>query len=254
MPIHDWTKVPAGLFHHFHHRWCSDIAVALNGGTLPKGLTALVEQRTGAPIPDVLAVEDFGGGYRPDETSSSGGAVTLQRPRARQMFRSDRQIYAEKASRIAVKHHLGRTVAILEILSPGNKDSRSSTKDFIDKTSRFILAGIHVLMVDLFPPGKRDPLGMHKLIWGEVGCDDDPFEFPLEQDRLAASYEADSERSAFVETFGVGETLPEMPLFLPGGWHVKVPLERTYLSTWETCPETLKNAVVTGVLPRDDDD
>jgi hypothetical protein len=26
MPIHDWTRVNAGIFHHFHHAWIEDIA------------------------------------------------------------------------------------------------------------------------------------------------------------------------------------------------------------------------------------
>lgn len=32
MPIHDWTRVEAGDFHHFHQRWIQDIAAALNTG------------------------------------------------------------------------------------------------------------------------------------------------------------------------------------------------------------------------------
>lgn len=35
MPMHDWTLVPAGIFHAFHHRWISAINDALNGGLLP---------------------------------------------------------------------------------------------------------------------------------------------------------------------------------------------------------------------------
>ncbi|RPI86750.1 MAG: DUF4058 domain-containing protein, partial [Planctomycetaceae bacterium] len=35
MPIHDWTRVEPGDFHHFHQRWIQDLAAALNGGVLP---------------------------------------------------------------------------------------------------------------------------------------------------------------------------------------------------------------------------
>lgn len=31
MPIHDWTKVNAGIFHDFHHDWITMIKRALNG-------------------------------------------------------------------------------------------------------------------------------------------------------------------------------------------------------------------------------
>ncbi|HEY2785058.1 MAG TPA: hypothetical protein VGJ05_08795 [Fimbriiglobus sp.] len=47
MPIHDWTRVDAGLFHHFHERWISAIGDALNGGLLPKGYVALSDQSAG---------------------------------------------------------------------------------------------------------------------------------------------------------------------------------------------------------------
>jgi hypothetical protein len=57
MPIHDWTKVPARLLHHFHQDWSIGIARTLNRGRLPKGVAALVEQRSGPRESDVLAIE-----------------------------------------------------------------------------------------------------------------------------------------------------------------------------------------------------
>ena len=35
MPIHDWTRVDAGIFHHFHLEWISSIQRKLNQGILP---------------------------------------------------------------------------------------------------------------------------------------------------------------------------------------------------------------------------
>ena len=32
MPIHDWTRVDAGIFHAFHHGWIEEMARALNRG------------------------------------------------------------------------------------------------------------------------------------------------------------------------------------------------------------------------------
>ncbi len=40
MPIHDWTRVPAGTYHFFHQRWIQDLAAALNAGGLPEGYFA----------------------------------------------------------------------------------------------------------------------------------------------------------------------------------------------------------------------
>lgn len=60
MPMHDWSRIPPGLFHDFHQTRTIQIKLALNAGTLPKGVSALVEQRSGPWESDVLAIERLG--------------------------------------------------------------------------------------------------------------------------------------------------------------------------------------------------
>ncbi len=60
MPIHDWSQIPPALFHDFHQSWSIRIKDALNAGRLPRGIAALVEQRSGPKESDVLAVERHG--------------------------------------------------------------------------------------------------------------------------------------------------------------------------------------------------
>ena len=248
MPIHDWTRVPAGLFHDFHQSWSIRIKDALNRGRLPKGVAALVEQRVGPVEGDVLAIERRGQIRRPEE---NGGAVaTLPRPTARIVRQTTKEIHAVRANRIVVKHHLGRIIAVIEILSPGNKDSRSALRDFVEKIVELLRRGIHVLVIDLFPPSPRDPFGIHKAIWDEIVEED--FQFPEGKDRILASYETGGRRAAFVEPVAVGDVLPEMPLFLTNDLYVLVPLEPTYQATWEASPEDLRTAVETGVMPEPD--
>ena len=57
MPVHDWKPVPAGIFHHFHHEWISQIAFALNSGILPEGYYSLAEQHAAGFGPDVLTLK-----------------------------------------------------------------------------------------------------------------------------------------------------------------------------------------------------
>lgn len=79
MPLHDWTKLNAGLFHHFHQGWCCEISGALNRGPLPPGYSALIERRSGSREADVLAIEEDD-----PHVSSKAGAVALrEKPRAR---------------------------------------------------------------------------------------------------------------------------------------------------------------------------
>src|SRR6476660_6957696 len=99
MPIHDWTKVPAGLFHDFQQSWSIRIKDALNAGRLPKGVAALVEQRACPKEADVLAIESKRGvGW---ETAENGGVATIE-PATRIVRRSIGSIYAERANRIVV--------------------------------------------------------------------------------------------------------------------------------------------------------
>ncbi|MFN0053463.1 MAG: DUF4058 domain-containing protein [Planctomycetales bacterium] len=248
MPIHDWTRVPAGLYHHFHQDWSIDIARSLNRGRLPKGLSALVEQRAGRIEPDVLAIESWGAQFSTPQ--GAGEVVTLDRPVTRIIRQSSKEIYADRANRIVVKHHLGKTIAVIEILSPGNKDSRSALRDFVEKTIDLLRTGIHVLIVDIFPPTPRDPFGIHKAIWDEI--EEEDFAFPAGKDRILASYESSGVQTAYVEPVGIGQVLPDMPLFLAYETYVKVPLEASYQAAWDASPEALRTAVETGVIPNPD--
>ena len=244
MPIHNWTRVPAGLFHDFHQSWSIRIKDALNAGRLPRGVAALVEQRAGPREADVLAIERR---TKPRPSELDGGVAVRERPVTRIVRRTTKEIHADRANRIVVKHHLGRIVAVIEILSPGNKDSRAALRDFVEKTIDLLREGIHVLIVDLFPPTPRDPFGIHKVIWDEIVEED--FTFPPGKDRILASYETGGVRAAYVEPVAVGDVMPDMPLFLSNYLHVMVPLEPTYQATWDASPEEMRVAVETGVMP-----
>ncbi|HZY90973.1 MAG TPA: DUF4058 domain-containing protein, partial [Gemmataceae bacterium] len=71
MPIHDWTRVEAGIYHAFHHRWISAISDVLNAGVLPKDYYALPEQVAAGLGPDVLTLQD----QRSDGGEPAGGGV-----------------------------------------------------------------------------------------------------------------------------------------------------------------------------------
>ena len=54
MPVHDWTRVEAGIFHDFHTMWTVLLRNSLNRGVLPPGYYAMAEQHAGRAIADVL--------------------------------------------------------------------------------------------------------------------------------------------------------------------------------------------------------
>jgi hypothetical protein len=56
----------------------------------------------------------------------------------------------------------------------------------------------------------------------------------------AEDYEAGPPPTAYVEPIAVGDTLPDMPLFLKPEFYVPAPLEETYVSTWDHFPAPMK--------------
>src|SRR5256885_15571257 len=114
MPIHDWTRVDAGLFHHFHQSWTVALGHALNAGILPADYFALVEQRIPGPIPDVLTLELIPDSEIPND-GNGGLAVPIVPPRTRLIRRTEAEIYANKADRLTIRHRHGKVVAVVEI-------------------------------------------------------------------------------------------------------------------------------------------
>src|SRR5438045_3258810 len=154
MPMHDWTRVEAGIFHAHHHQWSSEISRALNRGLLPADYYALPEQVAAGFGPDVLTLQDQRGAGEP----SDGGVATARkleaRPQTRFTAETDAEFYRRKKSSVVVHHVSGdKVVAMVEIVSPGNKASRSAFRAFVEKACELLEHRVHLLLIDPFPPG-----------------------------------------------------------------------------------------------------
>jgi len=236
MPIHDWTRLEPGDFHHFHQGWVVNLTNDLNSGLLPPGYMAMTEQVTGRPIPDVVTLQT-----RSPKGDPGGIAVAVAPPTARVIAKFERINYAKRADRVVIRHGRGKVVAIIEIMSPGNKDSRNAIRTFVEKAADILNQGVNLLVVDLFPPTPRDPQGIHKAIWDEFG--DEPFEAPPGKPLTVASYISGDLPTAYVESVGVGDPLPSSPIFLSETRYIPAPLEATYMRAWAVFPAMLKELI-----------
>jgi hypothetical protein len=248
MPIHDWTRVNAGIFHDFHHEWISTIKRALNSGLLPSDYYALAEQVAGGLGPDVLTLEytrpSSPGGKPSSARGGTGSSTTLatEPPAVRFTATAEPEQYARKRKRVVVRHSSGdHVVAVVEIVSPGNKASRHGLRDFVQKAVELLDAGVHLLVIDLFPPGPRDPEGIHGAIWSEITETD--FHLPPDKPLTLASYVAGDEKRAFIEPVAVGDVLPEMPLYLTPQGYVRVPLEAAYRAAYDAVPQRWRDVL-----------
>src|SRR4029077_18883872 len=71
MPIHDWNRVEAGIFHDFHHAWIEELKRALNAGLLPEDYYAPAEKHAAGFGPDVLALQTNPPGEEEDTSQAS---------------------------------------------------------------------------------------------------------------------------------------------------------------------------------------
>lgn len=243
MPIHDWTRVSAGTWHAFHLSWIGEIQLALNNGLLPADYYAQAEQVAGPMGPDVITLQAN------EQDESDGGTTTLAGesialalapPRTRVTAEAEMDAYVSKRRTIVVRHNSGdRIVALIELVSPGNKSSKHGLHSFVDKAIESLVRGYHLLIVDLFPPGPRDPAGIHGEIRSEISSDD--FGLPAASPLILASYSAGATKRAFVEPTAVGNVLIDMPLFLTPENYVNVPLESTYQGAFRGVPRKYKS-------------
>jgi hypothetical protein len=141
----------------------------------------------------------------------------------------------EAAGRLAIRHVSGhQVIALVEIVSSANKDRATHVMEFVDKAANALWHGIHVLLIDLFPPGRHDAQGMHAAIWERF--EDEPYLLPPGEPLTLASYVAGPTPTAYLEHLNVGSSLPDMPLFLTADRYVNVPLEASYQAAYRGLP------------------
>lgn len=242
MPIHDWKRIDSGTFHHFHTAWITHLSEGLNEGLLPSGFYALAEQYTGRMIADVLTLH-IGDPDRSSSNVRSPVAVADAPPRVSRKIVAGpnakyRALRRTLTIREAGKH---RVVALIEIVSPANKDRASSVTEFVEKVHSALRNGIHVLVVDLFPAGPHDARGLHGAIWESF--DSEEYDPPPGKPLILSSYSAGVFAEAYLEAAAVGDELPEMPLFLEPAGYVNIPLQSSYDAAYRGLPAYWKGVL-----------
>jgi hypothetical protein len=112
------------------------------------------------------------------------------------------------------------------------------TKVLADFTQQdcVLRAGVHVLLVDLLPPGLHDPHGLHGMVLQEIEDSEQGYDLPAAEPLTLASYVSDVPVEVYLEHAAVGADLPEMPLFLRPDRYVNVPLAPTYQAAYRGFP------------------
>src|SRR5207248_2913041 len=154
-------------------------------------------------------------GTQPESEGSLSGTATLTEtpPVVHSRTTIARDAYARVQRTLVIRHTSDdRIVAMIEVLSPGNKSSRHAIRSFLDKAVAALDGGVHLLLVDVHPPGPRDPHGIHGAVLNEIGTED--YVLSAERPLTAVAYTGGADVEAFVAHFAVREPIPPMPLFL----------------------------------------
>lgn len=226
MPLHDWTRATDNVFHNFHVHWIVELGDALNSGLLPEGYLARAEEYLGPFPADVLALETGSGGTPPSLGGASGLVPTTTiAPAHLDVWRQRRiAIFSARDE---------RRVAVIEVVSPGNKDSERRASQFRDKVLECLGSGLHVLLLDVLPATRPAP-GFGAAVAETLGSPSAPRE-----GRCVTSFEVQPQPPVvrvYHQPFALGAALPSAPLFLEVGRHVTVPLDDTYARSFARLP------------------
>jgi hypothetical protein len=256
MPIHDWSRVPAGVFHSFHIAWLDNLQKVMNNGLLPEPYYALAEPVLGDAVPDVLTLQASGQPIGPEGTGGSPTrAVSLSddtRDSAVALAPSPVIVkdltlepYDLLARRITVRSEWegDNVVAVIELVSRANKVSQEKAERFVQKSLSFLAKGIHLLLIDVQPPTPTLRTGFHVKVCEQ--CGEVMTGIPPERVLYAVSFQVleGGKARSHVAPLKVGDALPEMAIFLLPHRFVRLPLETTYSEAFESLPRKFRETL-----------
>jgi hypothetical protein len=215
---------PRAVWQSFHTRWAVSIADQLDRA-LPDRFFARVEANLGPNVAaDVTEYETTGGGTR------NGSAVavvpqTYAPPKAETVaivFPEEVLVEVRDAERES------RVVAVIELVSPSNKDREETRKAFAAKCASYLTSQIGLLIVDAVTNRR---FNLHHELLTLLGTEPGA---GVEQWIYASSYRPVRRDSAdlldyWVEPLEVGRPLPTMPLSLRGAGVIPLDLEASYM-------------------------
>ncbi len=225
MPLHDWTD--RDNFDGLHHLWISEVVSDLRYSLPPPyrvvlGTSPLLALGGSLRTPDVGVTN----GHH-SEPPSAGGAVrepdtevtvaTLEEDLTAQVVR------------------YGRLVAVIEFISPRNKDRPDARDQYSTTYLSYLHHGVHLLLVDVH----RRPIGFSfpQRIAAELGA-----ELPAPPAPCAVAYrvgepmpEGGRLLAVWSDPLTVGRPLPTVSLPLTVHLAVPIDLEATYSRAADKC-------------------
>jgi len=235
---HQWVS--------FHSRWATAIADDLNR-RLPKRFLAEGPYGLGkfasADVAEIDQESDHGASGSngaPLSGNESGGLAVATEPVLYAPPKPGLSMPADFPEEVIVEvrdlHRALQVLAVLEIVSPGNKDDEEAKLAFAGKCLSYLAKGIGLVVLDIVTEGVTN---LHNVMV-RLAKQDANFEMAGEPQTYAASYRPvqrkwDKMIDLWHWPLVVSSALPTVPLALKGFGCVALNLEATYQEACERC-------------------
>ncbi len=241
MPLRDYLIRPYNFvpFEGVHGGWPMVMVYQLFG-KLPPGYTAAPQVSLGTSLEFDLAAYPDGSveeGAEPElpewspAASSDGGTATLARPEPSLTLACVMPEPAEYEVRIYDTAYGRKLVAVVEIVSPSNKDRPGSRRAFVAKCAALLQSGASVAIVDICGMPNFN-LYSELLAWlgrSDPTMADNPPLYAVACRGRKARRETRLENWAHV--LAIGKSLPTIPIWLSDDVWLDLDLEASYEET-----------------------
>jgi hypothetical protein len=232
MPLRDHFQqpiFPRRAWEPFHTQWAGSLAAQLNA-TLPRRFFAEAHIHLGNQVEaDVAEFEGLGESEQVTEDDAGGGvAVEVWAPPTATLtmpavFPDDLEV------RVRDEFLDTRVVAVVELVSPGNKDRPEKRLAFADKSAAYLQRGIGLITLDIVTSRQ---FNLHNELVSRLGLDSS-FAMSEEDHIYGVAYRPIRRGNAnlidiWPTILSIGDQLPVLPLSLKGFRPVPLDLEAAY--------------------------
>jgi hypothetical protein len=222
MPLHDWNQLAD--WETVHGAWVVELHRWLKA-RLPAGFRstlATVPSLVVAPVPVHPDVSVRRHPEPPEAPPTPPGDLLAMDPDEKVT------LALAEADRAVHVHHGGNLVAVLELLSPANKDRPDKRRRTTDRYVGYLLNGIHLLVVDVHPRPEGFSFADDVAAVLEYATPALPPPFAVSYRVGARDPELGQDLEVWRRPLAVGQSLPTLPLPLTRELAVRVDLESTY--------------------------
>ena len=221
-PLHQWES--------FHAYWAGDIGGSLNR-ILPPRYFAAIHAHLGSQVEaDVVEWEQLENRGTTVSGNGENGGVAVQTYAPPQTALTMPFVFPDDLEVQVIDTRDGaQLAAVIELISPGNKDRPETRRAFAAKCAAYLGRGIGLICIDIVT---SHHFNLHNELV-ELLAAPDNFAMPGEEILSAVAYRPARRQEVnlldvWPQALAVGRTLPVLPLALRGGAVVPVDLEMTY--------------------------